>query len=245
MAPTGTRASAETPPMPARMTNLTQSRRRISSETRHSMPAASAASRNVSRRRHPPVQLADGDALRTGDVAHPTERQQVRHGVGYAADHMGGAEDWDHAILGIDPVQQRDHRRGRTEQRLARRRRFFQAVEFGGEEYGVDRADDARIVRRLHALEPDIAQRLAGDGEATVTQPLQVGAARDEGDIVAGGLQARAVVAAELARAHDRDAHRLSSGCCSSAGYAGRRPPVPRSRWRRRRGNAAPAACRT
>ena len=70
--------------------------------------------------------------------------------------------------------------------------------------------DRRRIVGGRDARQMDVALR-AVDAQAARAQRLEVGAAREEGDVGAGRREPAAEVAADAAAADDRDPHRGGS----------------------------------
>ena len=106
-----------------------------------------------------------------------------------------------HAVLERDDAGIRpDHREDLTPRALG-------VSQFHREDDHVDLADGRGVVGRLHLRKLHRLDALYRD--AVLPQGFQLGAARDEGDIRAAILQHRAVIAADAARAHDRDLHSL------------------------------------
>jgi hypothetical protein len=134
----------------------------------------------------------------------------MRRHVADAAHHRGVTKRPPQDIVLDHPVLKRDDGRLRTDQRLDEFRRPFRVPQLHCHHQDVDDAERGRVVGRGDARHVDVALRLVLDGEAVLTERVQMFAARDEGDVVPGVGQAAAVKPADTAGAHERNFHQLS-----------------------------------
>jgi len=108
-----------------------------------------------------------------------------------------------------DAVLERDDRRFEPDQRTDLLQRRLGVPELDAEHHEVDDPHLCRIVGRADA--GDVHRIRALDAQARAAHRLQMRAASDEAHVRAARREARTEVAADAARAHDRDSHRLAS----------------------------------
>jgi hypothetical protein len=151
------------------------------------------------------VQLAEDERRHGPGVADDAGLGHHRGDLRDAADHVVGAEHARQDLGGIDPVLKGDHAGLRPEQRSDRGRGNLGIVELDREDHEIDRPDASRVVGCLGRSNGDVAAR-AADPEAMLRNRPEMGAPRDERDVLAGRGEAAADVGADPAAAHDRDA---------------------------------------
>jgi hypothetical protein len=127
------------------------------------------------------------------------------------------------ALGDVHPVEQGQHQGLRPEQRLHGLQCGVQVVGLGREQHQVDRLHRGGLLCGLHGMHGEALQ-LPQHGEALIAQRIQVRAAGDEGDVLAGAGQHPAVVRADAACAHHGDAQALCSAWASR--HAAPRPPA-------------------
>jgi hypothetical protein len=137
---------------------------------------------------------------------------------------MVAAEDRAQAVPPVHPVLQRDHRGGRADERRDGLGGLRGIVLIDREDDEVGGANRRRVIGRGNASQVQVAIG-ARKPQALRPQGRQMRAARDEMNILAGGGEARAEIAADAARSHDGDLHGLlaprrvyESAPCDSAG---------------------------
>jgi hypothetical protein len=191
----------------ASSTNFSHSAARISSTMTQSGPEAlTASAKAASTRTRPPLQRPEDELVKLPRVADDTRRLHVGGHVDGAgmhtvrADHLGQTGGRAHAVLA-------GHDKGVGRQRRRRLRAApTDVVILDHEKHDVGRTGLARIIRRAHLIENDVAQR-AFDAQPLRAHRVQMRSARDERHIVPRSLKARAEVASERARAHHKDLH--------------------------------------
>ena len=126
----------------------------------------------------------------------------VRHAGGdvRAPDGARHHADCVHSVL-----KRNDDRIGADERREKRCSRN-DIIELDRKEDRIDGADGRRVVGRVHAVNVEIALGTL-EAQAARPQSLEMTAARDEGDVRSRRREPAAEVAADRARADDRDAH--------------------------------------
>jgi len=105
-----------------------------------------------------------------------------------------------HAVLKRADGRSLAHGTGRRAGRL------LVVVGLHREQHGVDRTGSGAALDRLHVRKPGVAE-VAPDLQAAFSERREVGAASHEPDVLAGGGQARTVVATDATRADDQDPH--------------------------------------
>ena len=151
------------------------------------------------------VQLAEDDAAR-GVVPDHAGRLDRREHLRDSAHRPPGAEPGIDLVLVVHAVLEREHGRVGAQDRPETRGGVVRVERFDAEEHGV---------RPVDALEPldgpgpydRVALARRPDGEAGPLDRVQVRAARDEGDLLAGALELRAEVPADPTGPHHHDVH--------------------------------------
>ncbi len=130
-----------------------------------------------------------------------------RDDIGDAGNGAFGADDGRDALIAVDAVLQGDDAGAGAEQRPRLLGRLLGVPQLDREQHDIDRPDRGRIVGDIDLGQMQVAVH-ALEREAVLGDCRAMGAARDEEHIVAGRLHARAVIAADRARRHDRNSHR-------------------------------------
>ena len=161
-------------------------------------------------RREPGV----GFAVHAADP-HRRELRGVPHHAG-PAEHgrdIGGAgagrvlaEDRRDALVAVDAVLQGDDAGVRADQRLGQLGRGLGVPQLDREQHDIDRADLLRIGRGVDLRQVQVAVH-AFDLQPVLAQRVEVGAARDVGDVMARGLHPPAEIGADRAGRHRCDFH--------------------------------------
>ena len=116
----------------------------------------------------------------------PHHARAAEHGgdIGGAGDGRVLAEDRRDALVAVDAVLQGDDAGVRADQRLRQLGGGLGVPQLDREQHDVDRADLLRIVGGVDLRQMQVAVH-ALDLQAVLAQRVEMGAARDEGDVVA------------------------------------------------------------
>ena len=170
-------------------------------------------------RRRLAVELAEHQALQRADPRDDAGLCDRRRDIADPAHDPLGTEGFGQHLVLEHAVLERDHHRVRPDHRLDLGERLLGVPQLDGEEDEVDDPDGRGIVGGGDLQE--LERVGAGDGEAVLAHRREMGAARDEGHVGAAFGEARAEIAADAARTHDRHAHRFTSSRPASVSPSG------------------------
>ena len=184
------------------------------------MLAAFAASTNAaSLRVGLAVHAADPHRRELRGVAHHAGPAEHRGDIGGAGAGLLLAEDRRDALVAVDAVLQGDDAGVRADQGLGQLGRGLGVPELDREQHDIDRADLLGIGRGVDLRQMQVAVH-AFDLEPVLAERVEVGAARDVGDVMARGLHPSAEIGADRAGRHRCNLHPTSSESYRSMIYA-------------------------
>jgi len=129
--------------------------------------------------------------------------------MGDAAGDMRRTQAFRQHADAAHPVLERHDQGVGPQKRLALVGAGFRVPQLDREQHRVDRADLGRVVGHGDVLQMQVAF-VAGDPQAALADGLQMGAARQEVNVMTGGGQTGAEVSADTAGGHDGYAHLLT-----------------------------------